>query len=298
MDDEEKGKIETDSNVETPQGKQPYDPLVVNLPVYQGPFELLLDLITKNEMDIYNIQISVITDQYLGYLKSMKKYDLEIAGEFLVMAATLIYIKSKMLLPPSEEEDEEEGGDPRAELVRKLLEYQAFREAAKGLGMLEDERGKVFTRQVADYYLSQLSVDDASIQTFSADLYDLLNAFQTVLKDISTEKVHEVYEEIVTIEERIAELKIILNERTEIVFRELFSKEKITAEETHGLSGVSEAVPARGYRPRTGGDPKGRPLTKNLVIVTFLALLEMIRSKWARVVQKEPFGDILISKVS
>ena len=94
-------------------GPKPYDPLVVNLPVYQGPFELLLDLIKKNEMDIYDIEISMITSQYLDYLKEMKKYDLEIAGEFLVMAASLIYIKSKMLLPSTEDEEEDLGVDPR-----------------------------------------------------------------------------------------------------------------------------------------------------------------------------------------
>ena len=160
------------------QLEKPYDPLTVKLPAYEGPFELLLDLIKKNEMDIYHIEISVITKQYLDYLKQMKEFDLDIAGEFLVMAATLIYIKSKMLLPLAEDEEDETGEDPRAELVRKLLEYQAFREAAKQLGILEDERGRIFTRQVGDYYLNHLSSEDAAIDTFSANLFDLLNAFQ------------------------------------------------------------------------------------------------------------------------
>ena len=241
---------------------KPYNPLVVDLPVYQGPFDLLLDLIKNSEMDIYNIEISIITDQYLNYLKEMKKYDLEIAGEFLVMAATLIYIKSKMLLPTVEEEEEEEG-DPRAELVRKLLEYQAFREAAKKLGILETERGKVFTRQVADHYLGQLSDEDIGIDTFSADLFDLLNAFHSVLQRLPEDIFQTVYEEAITIEERITELKQLLTERKELVFRELFMKEKVT---------------------------------KNEVIVTFLALLEIVRSDFARVVQEKNFGDILITK--
>src|SRR3989338_1074219 len=111
---------------------KPYDPLTVKLPEYEGPFELLLDLIRKNEMDIYTTEIWVITNKNLEYLKQMKQFDLEVAGEFLVMAATLVYIKSKMLLPATEEEIDEEGEDPRAELVRKLLEYQAFREAEIG----------------------------------------------------------------------------------------------------------------------------------------------------------------------
>ncbi|MBI4395067.1 MAG: segregation/condensation protein A [Candidatus Omnitrophica bacterium] len=240
-----------------------YDPLTVRLPAYEGPFELLLDLIKKNEMDIYNIEISVITKEYLDYLKQMKQFDLEIAGEFLVMAATLIYIKSKMLLPPTEEE-EEEGEDPRAELVRKLLEYQTFREAAKKLGMYEDERGRIFTRQVADYYLKNLSPEDISIDTFSANLFDLLSAFQSVLGGISKETFHEVFEEIVSIEEKIEEIKGLLRGRDSILFRELF-KEKFT---------------------------------KNELIATFLALLELIRSKFARVAQEKQFGDILISKVT
>ncbi|OGW85440.1 MAG: hypothetical protein A3C35_01075 [Omnitrophica bacterium RIFCSPHIGHO2_02_FULL_46_11] len=242
---------------------KPYDPLTVKLPEYEGPFELLLDLIKKNEMDIYNIEISVITKQYLEYLKQMKQFDLEVAGEFLVMAATLVYIKSKMLLPATEEEIDEEGEDPRAELVRKLLEYQAFREAAKGLGLLEDERGRIFTRQVSDYYLSSLSPEDIEIDTFSANLYDLLNAFQSVLRGISKEQFHEVFEEVISIEQKIEELKRLLSERGTVRFYELFSQR----------------------------------VTKNEVIATFLALLEVIRSKFAQVAQEKHFGEILISKV-
>ncbi len=242
---------------------KPYDPLVVSLPAYEGPFDLLLDLIKKNEMDIYNIEISVITKQYLDYLQRMKQFDLEIAGEFLVMAATLVYIKSKMLLPAAEEDEDETGEDPRTELVRKLLEYQAFREAAKSLGMLEDERGKIFTRQVADYYLSSLSAEDVAIDTFSANLYDLLNAFKSVLKGISKEAFHEVFEEVISIEQKIEEMKKLLSERGEIRFRDLF----------------------------------GAKVTKNELIATFLALLEVIRSKFAVVAQEKKFGEILISKV-
>ncbi|MBI4372413.1 MAG: segregation/condensation protein A [Candidatus Omnitrophica bacterium] len=242
---------------------KPYDPLTVKVPAYEGPFELLLDLIKKNEMDIYNIEISVITKEYLDYLKQMKQFDLEIAGEFLVMAATLIYIKSKMLLPTAEE-DEEEGGDPRTELVRKLLEYQAFREAAKKLGMYEDERGKVFTRQVADYYLNNLSPEDVVIDTFSANLFDLLSAFQSVLSSVSKEAFHEVFEDIISVEQKIEEMKRILSERGSVLFRELF----------------------------------GAKFTKNELIATFLALLEVIRSKFAKVEQEKRFGDILISKTT
>lgn len=242
---------------------QPYDPLMVKLPAYEGPFDLLLDLIKKNEMDILNIEISVITRQYLDYLKHMKEFDLEIAGEFLVMAATLMYIKSKMLLPLAEDQDEEDGEDPRTELIRKLLEYQAFREAAKNLGVLEDERGRVFTRQVADYYLSSLSPEDIQIDTFSANLFDLINAFQSVLSGISKESFHQVFGEVVSVEEKIEYVKKVLTERGSIKFRELF----------------------------------GERFSKNELIATFLALLEIIRSKFAQVLQEKQFGDILIEKV-
>lgn len=242
---------------------KPYDPLMVRLPVYEGPLELLLDLIKKNEMDLYNIPIAEITKQYLDYLKQMKQFDLEIAGEFLVMAATLLYIKSKMLLPSEEESEEEEGGDPRTELVQKLLEYQAFREAARKLGFLEDERGKVFTRQIADYYLSHLSPEDVTIDHFSANLYDLMQAFHSVLSGISRESFHEVFEEVVSIEEKIAEIKALLSNRPSVSFRELF----------------------------------GDKVTKNLVIVTFLAALEIVRSRFARVEQKERYADFLIVKI-
>jgi segregation and condensation protein A len=255
---------ESESNIVSSDSKpdKPYDPLVVTLPAYEGPFDLLLDLIKKNEMDIYNIEISVITRQYLDYIKQCKEFDLEIAGEFLVLAATLIYIKSKMLLPLGTAEEEEEGEDPRTELVRKLLEYQAFKEAAKELGILADERGRVFTRQVADYYLNQLSPEDVQIDTFSANLYDLLNAFSAVLKEVSKEEFHEVFEEIISIEEKIELIKQMLSERKSVWFRDLFS--------------------AR--------------ITKNELIAVFLALLEIIRSKFAKVEQEKQFGDILITK--
>ena len=235
----------------------------VKLNVYDGPLDLLLELIKKNEMDICNIQIAVVTQQYMDYLAKMKQLDLEIAGEFIVMAATLIYIKSKMLLPPTEDEEDEDGGDPRAELVRKLLEYQAFKEAAKELGMLEWERGKVFTRQVSDYYLSQMDGEDVEIDAFSANLFDLLSAFQKVLNKFGQETIHEVFEQSISIEERMTDIQCKLSEKKKIVFSELF----------------------------------GPAWTRNYLIVTFLAILEIVRTRFARVEQDGSFGEIYIEKV-
>lgn len=250
-----------------PQPEQPkaYDPMVVNLPEYEGPLDLLLDLIKKNEMDIYNIQIAVITKQYLDYLQQLRNLNLEIAGEFLVIAATLLFIKSKLLLPPDETAiDDEDGQDPRAELVRKLLEYQAFKEAAKELGLMEHERGQVFTRQVTDYYLSSLSPDEVEIDTFSADLFDLLQAFRNVLQNAAKETFHEVFEEVISIDEKMLEIKSRLTQNDAIAFKELLNDK----------------------------------FSKNELIVTFLALLEIIRSRFARVIQDKQFGEIQIKRVA
>ena len=237
------------------------NPLHVKLQAYDGPLDLLLDLIKKNEMDIYDIQIAEITRQYLDYLSRMKELDLEIAGEFLVLAATLIYIKSKTLLPV-ETEEEEEGGDPRSELVRKLLEYQAFKEAAKKLGFLESERGKIFTRQLTDYYLADLDPGENTIETFSSNLYDLLSAFQKVLAQATKDAMHEVFEEIISIEEKMAEIQALLIENKRLSFSELFGKRR----------------------------------TRNELIATFLALLEIVRTRFARVRQEKQFGEIVIEK--
>ena len=238
------------------------EPLNVKLPAYEGPLDLLLDLIQRNEMDIYNIQISLIAQQYLEYLRQMRELNLEVAGDFLVMAATLLYIKSKMLLPQDEEESEEEGPDPRAVLVEKLLEYQAFKQAAQELGVLESERGKVFARQIADYYLQELDPEDTAIDTFSANLYDLLQAFHQVLAKAPKEMVHEVFEEVVSIEEKMEEIKQRLNAEQRFSFLSLFA----------------------------------RPWTRNELIATFLALLEITRLKLARIFQDKMFGEILIER--
>lgn len=239
------------------------NPLHVKIAIYDGPLDLLLDLIKKNEMDVYDIKVAEITTQYLEYLSRIKELDLEIAGEFIVMAATLIWIKSKMLLPQDSTSDDEEGGDPRAELVRKLLEYQAFKQAAKELGLMEDERGQVFTRQISDYYLSDLDAEDLEIDSFSANLYDLLSAFQSVLAKTSNEAMHEVYEQVVSIEDRMYEIRGRLLEKKRMVFSELFQ---------HGW-------------------------TRNLLIVTFLAVLEIVRTKTARVMQDKQFGEIYIEQI-
>lgn len=238
------------------------NPLHVKLQVYDGPLDLLLDLIKKNEMNIYDIPIAEITQKYLDYLEEMKQLDLEVAGEFIVMAATLIYIKSKMLLPTEKDTEENEGDDPRAELVRKLLEYQAFKEAAKELGILQTERGKMFTRQITDYYLGEIKPEDAGIDTFSANFFDLVVAFQNVLSKKERERPHEVFEEVISIEEKMIEIQSFLLERKKLKFSELFPTN----------------------------------WSRNELVATFLAILEIVRTRFARVFQDELFGEIVIEK--
>ena len=238
------------------------EPIKVKLAAYEGPLDLLLDLIQRNEMDIYHIEIAEITRQYLDYLNQMKELNLEIAGDFLVMAATLLYIKSKMLLPTDEEETEEEGPDPRSVLIEKLLEYQTFKRAAHELGVLETERGKVFTRQISDYYLQELDPEESGIDTFSADLYDLLHAFHQVLSKASKDMAHGVYEQVIPIEEKMAQIKQRLESEGKFTFASLFAK----------------------------------PWTRNELIATFLAMLELIRMKAVRVLQDKMFGEIMIER--
>lgn len=239
--------------------------LQVKLPAYEGPLDLLLDLIKKNEMDIYNIPMAEVTRQYLDYLTQMKDLNIDIAGDFLVMAATLIYIKSKMLLPDDGAAEEEDGGqDPRAELVRKLLEYQAFKEVAHELGFLENERNRVFPRQVSDYIFQDLE-QEPELEAFTSNFYDLLQAFYKVLKSVARDQFHEVFEQVVSIEEKLAQIKIIFQARGgELRFEELFD-------------GV---------------------VSRNELIVTFLAVLEMVRQKIARVYQNGMFGEILLKQVN
>jgi len=236
--------------------------LSLKLEVYEGPLDLLLDLIKQNEVNIYDIPIVEITRQYIDHLDQMRQLNLEVAGEFLVMASTLLLIKSKMLLPDEMiDEEDEEGIDPRAELVRKLLEYQAYKEVAVELGTREAERNQIFSRQISDYYFEQVErPDDDDCSDISSNLFDLIQAFHKVLKMHAKDDLHEVFEEIISIEQKLEHIHNILSERKEVLFSQLFRE------------GVS----------------------RNELIVTFLAILEIVRKKSIRFVQDKVFGDIRI----
>lgn len=230
----------------------------MKLEVFEGPLDLLLYLIKKEELDIYDIPIAKITKQYLEYLGLMEVLDLNIAGEFLVMAATLMHIKSKLLLPPEEVVQEEgvEEIDPRAELAQKLLEYKKFKEVAGQLREMEDKHSKLFTRRPQDI----AKADSEGKPYFESDIFSLISAMSSVLKNFSREELYEVIKDEFTVEEKVHELIHILIIKPVIYFVELFEKAKSKVE----------------------------------IIVTFLALLELIRLKEVIIRQREAFGKIEI----
>ncbi len=233
----------------------------VKLNIFEGPLDLLLFLIKKEKIDIYDIPITKITAQYLEYLELMKLLDLEIAGEFLVMAATLIHIKSKMLLPPDEENLlEEEEMDPREELVRKLLEYKKFKEAASQLYEMYQDHKTMFLRRGVGEKEKIVTEDGESY--FEASLFDLITAFRKVLKEVPKEVFHKVVKNKHTVSDKVHYIYHVLAENREVLFTDLF---------------------------------KGS-VNKDEVIVTFLAVLELMKMREVLIFQDEPFGDIKIKR--
>ena len=229
----------------------------IKLPEFEGPMDLLLHLIKENKVDIYDIPISLITGQYLEYIEIMKELDLEIAGEFLVMAATLIQIKSRMLLPPDEEAPPDEIEDPRFELVQRLLEYQAFKDAASILKEKEDERLKIFVRP------PEVPVEEETLlpelYLFDVNLFDLLAAFKKLLMNAPPE-MRTITRETLTVKDKMMHIVDMIENIESIRFEELFKES----------------------------------FTRVQLIVTFLALLELLRLGLARVYQEQQFGNIWV----
>ena len=189
----------------------------VKLPIFEGPLDLLLYLVKKNEYDIFDIPIAEITRQYMEHIEIMKVLNLDIAGEYLVMAATLAHIKSKMLLPPDRIEDqEEEEMDPRMELALKLAEYERFKEAARQLDEFDILLRDVFLRGGK----MVLEVEDEKLTDLT--LFELVAALQKVLLAAPKETIHQISIEELTIQEKMAELSRLIYERGEMVFEELF----------------------------------------------------------------------------
>lgn len=227
----------------------------IRLPVFEGPLDLLLHLIKKNKIDIYDIPIAEITRQYLEYLEMMKELNLEIAGEFLVMAATLIQIKTRMLLPVDEDLPEEQRQDPRWQLVERLLEYQAIKLASQELMERYQQWEGVFWRGPVEIEKEEPQI----LHLFELNAYDLYEAFRRVLERAPAE-VREIAKQSLTVRERMTQIMEYLKDKELVKFEELF-------------------------------EPKNR----GFLIITFVAVLELVRLKIIRVFQGEPFGQIWLS---
>jgi segregation and condensation protein A len=249
------GRLEVPSDVES---VLPDDAPRILLPLFEGPLDLLLYLIKREKIDIHDIPIAPITRQYVEYLDLMKELNLDVAGEFMVMAATLIHIKSKMLVPiaPTEAAGEEDAVDPRAELVQRLLEFQRYKEAAGILHQQAQIRAATWVRP--DSVLPKF--DDAGEEMLEAGLFDLIAAFKELLDRRKTLLAHEVEAEGKTVEARMEELLALIKEGESLDFLELFASQE----------------------------------TKADMILTFLALLELVRLKRIRVYQRGLFGPIRV----
>jgi segregation and condensation protein A len=230
----------------------------VKLEMFEGPLDLLLYLIKKNELDIYDIPIAIITKQYLEYIKLMKELSLDIAGDFLVMASTLIQIKSSMLLPSREDETaEQEEEDPRAELIRRLVEYSRYKEAA----LLLNERSLLGRELFARTFPSpDLHVTEVVVEAPEIELFELIEAFRIILAKAPRETFHEVSAQSISIAERINEILSLIQVKELIAFEELFENS----------------------------------LDRDYLVTTFLALLELCKLKVIRVQQLTPHGPIRI----
>jgi segregation and condensation protein A len=237
----------------------------VKFEVFEGPLDLLLYLIKKEEVDIYEINLTGLATQFIEYIETMRLLDLEIAGEFLVMAATLMYIKSRELLPVDQQaqvEEEDDGEDPRWELIRQLVEYKKFKDAAAQFQQLESRQEDVFPRVPGKLDLGP----EPPPARAEVSIFDLVNAVTAVLKRFNDQRgdTRDIFEDKWSVSEKIAQLLKLTGERSMLKFSDLFAEVTSRAE----------------------------------VVVTFLALLELIRLKQLAVVQPGPFGEIEISRAT
>ena len=233
------------------------DALRLQLEQFEGPFEVLLYLIRSQEIDIFDIPILKVTEQYLRFLDLLRTENLDIAGEFLVMAATLIQIKSRMLLPvetDTEDEDGVEEEDPRLELVEKLLEYRRFRDLAAAVGDLEQARGDCFGRTVRPVFDDEPEEDGA----IEVELYDLVKAVRAVLRFLADDLFHKVSLDEASVDDKIARIEDMLREKPGVSWAEL----------------CAECA------------------TRVELVCCLLAILELCRMRRIRVHQHAAFGDL------
>jgi len=234
----------------------------VKLEIFEGPLDLLLFLVKRDEIDIYDISIERITRQYLEYLQAFKELKIDIAGEFIVMAANLIYLKSRSLLPldqqPPEEDAEED--DPRWELIRQLIEYKKFKEAAAQLHNRALEQERIFTRDS-----DGTAVLDAPLPLREVGIFQLIHAFQEVIKRVEArEDLREIFGERFSVSEKIEKILERVGNGASVRFSELF----------------------------------GQIVSRVEIVVTFLALLELIRLNQVRALQRKMFDEIEIAAIA
>jgi segregation and condensation protein A len=246
-------------------------PYQVKIDAFEGPLDLLLHLINRLEIDIYDIPVAQITEQYFIYIHTMNDLKLDVASEYLVMAATLLAIKSKMLLPKHEETDQETDPDiafeedPRDELVERLIEYRKYKEAAHDLKTMEEERGLMFTKPPSD--LSDYAKEAQPVKAeLNVSLYDMLAAFQKLLrrKKLQRPMATKIARQEISIETRMTEIM------TEL-------------KQLKGRTNFNELFPYP---------------SKDHIVVTFLAILELMKRKEVDVQQQENFSDIFIEAVT
>jgi len=228
----------------------------IKLDIFEGPLDLLLYLIRKNEIDIYNIPMAVITEQYLQHLEVLKSLNLDLAGEYLVMASTLIHIKSRMLLPVQTDAGENEEEDPRADLVKQLLEYQAFKEAALTLDRRLLLGRDVFKREA----WPEFEKSDEEEDLVELNVFELVAAFQRMAVNLRKEDIMEIETEKMSLSDMIHEIMERLGEERDVSFTDLL-----------------------------GASP-----TRKRIVYTLLALLELMKIRLIRAFQAGPFGPIRI----
>ena len=230
----------------------------IQLPNFEGPYDLMLYFIRRDELNIYDIPIAKITNEFLNYIKIMNIFDLELAGEFILTSASLMRIKSKMLLPANENDNSEENEDPRTELVRKLLEYKQIKEVTSDLNKLTENTRYHYYRQIFEAQNKDIS---DNLPYKNATFFDLINVFNKLLERNKTIKKEHIVEQVsMTVEERIIQIKNILYSKPRLSFFELLATE-----------------------------------TKEMIVITFLSLLDLARSNSILISQDDNFDDIIIS---
>lgn len=228
---------------------------------FEGPLDLLLHLIKKSKMEIFDIEISKITEEYIKYINSMKELNLDIASEYLVMASELIEIKSKKLLPTKEEKEDEEDINPEEELKRRLIEYKKYKESTEVFRNLEEKRSYYYTKSpenMKKYSLEKLENDG------NVSLFDLLDAFQKLLerREASKPRNTKITRKEMSVKERVVKIRDILRVKKKVSFIELFDD-----------------------------------FSKPYVVVTFLSVLEMVKGREINIKQDNNFGDIYLERV-